>query len=199
MANYSTESTGRKVELTPLIDVIFLLLIFFLVTLNIIPILGGQGKQEVAYPLRALNSEDVSRATLLVEMYRTTAGPLVYLAVPATCVAGRGGGIPQLKRVMSVLQSDGSLTPADVSALSSGRFGKVVFHSPSGLVRAVNTNLMTDAVIFCDPRLPFENVSEVISVLQSTGLAVRVVPMSLRSVSAHWNTVITGVQKIYKN
>ncbi len=200
MANYSTGSTGRKVELTPLIDVIFLLLIFFLVTLNIIPILGGQGKQEVAYPLRALNSEDVSRATLLVEVYPTTAGPLIYLAIPASCVAGGGGGgIPHLKQILSVFQTDGRFTTGEISALSSGSFGKVVFHSPSGLVRAVNTTLMTDAVVFCDPRLPFEKVSEVISVLQGNGLAVRVVPMALQSVSSHWETVITGVQKIYKN
>lgn len=60
----------RKIELTSLIDVIFLLLIFFLVTMRVIPSTRGAGLREGMYSIRALRSTERSRAPALVVLKR---------------------------------------------------------------------------------------------------------------------------------
>jgi hypothetical protein len=57
---------SRKLELTPLIDCIFLLLIFFLVTLRVLPVAREAGRREGVYSLEALTRSDPSSGHALV-------------------------------------------------------------------------------------------------------------------------------------
>ncbi|MCG8607689.1 biopolymer transporter ExbD [bacterium] len=69
MRNYK-EASSKKIELVPLIDVIFLLLIFFLVTLNIIPILTNKDVLESQYAIPVVTDDDAARVDMLVQLHQ---------------------------------------------------------------------------------------------------------------------------------
>jgi len=90
---WQANGTPRKAELTPLIDVIFLLLIFFLVTMRIIPNTSGQGLHEGIYPIKALTKNDQSSGYAVVVL-KWLRGPdgnsrTYYLAVVSRPAEGR--------------------------------------------------------------------------------------------------------------
>ena len=68
MARKTTES--RKIEMVPLIDVIFLLLIFFLVTLNIIPVISRKETLEAQYAMPVVTAKDAARVDMLIQLHQ---------------------------------------------------------------------------------------------------------------------------------
>ena len=82
----------RKIELTSLIDVIFLLLIFFLVTMRIIPSTSGMGLKEGVYSIRALQPTERSQAAALIALKRVQDSPGGWRTYYVLIKSQRGNG-----------------------------------------------------------------------------------------------------------
>ena len=76
-----TRSGLRKIEMVPLIDVIFLLLIFFLVTLNIIPIISRRETIESQYAMPVATADESARVDLLIQLHQIEGSPEVHYFV----------------------------------------------------------------------------------------------------------------------
>jgi|GEM_PF-7022551 len=70
MIRSKKSNTKRKIELVPLIDVIFLLLIFFLVTLNIIPVISQEELPESQFNMPVVTAEDAARVDMLIQLHQ---------------------------------------------------------------------------------------------------------------------------------
>ncbi len=69
---------SRRIELVPLIDVIFLLLIFFLVTLNIIPIISRRETLESTYAMEVVTPDQPARIDRFIQLHQFPGDPQVY-------------------------------------------------------------------------------------------------------------------------
>lgn len=74
MLNHTKKRLVKKIELVPLIDVIFLLLIFFLVTLNIIPVISKKEMQESEFAMPVVTAEDASRIDMFIQIHQFEQG-----------------------------------------------------------------------------------------------------------------------------
>lgn len=120
---------GRKIELVALVDVIFLLLIFFLVTLNIAQSFEKPGKREGWYGIANMDAEHPAKGELvvLIDQYPRSNPRYVYyiwfkgnpnpegrLAIRDFCgamldIGGMGNPVPTIRRIMNNMQIRGGV------------------------------------------------------------------------------------------
>ena len=122
-------SGGRKIELVALVDVIFLLLIFFLVTLNIAQSFSKPGKREGWYGIANMDAEHAPKGELvvLIDQYprsnpryvyyiwiKGEANPEGLLEIGDFCdamlaIGGMGNPVPDIRKIMNRLQLSGGV------------------------------------------------------------------------------------------
>ncbi len=155
----------KKIELVPLIDVIFLLLIFFLVTLNIIPILTRKEMRESQFPVEVITAEDAARVDMLIQLhqfpddrfnrvfYFTIDGDLPWLGRPE--MTGVLERIPEFARSISTL-----------GALRT-RFPGHFFERPEQIPYPKNG----EVIISASEWVPYERLFEVIQGCDRRGVS----------------------------
>lgn len=120
---------GRKIELVALVDVIFLLLIFFLVTLNIAQSFEKPGKREGWYSITNMDAEHPAKGELVVLIdqhprvnprfvyyvwFKGEPNPAGRLALRDFCSAmlgmgGTGNPVPTMRRIIERMQLCGGV------------------------------------------------------------------------------------------
>ncbi|MDZ7374968.1 MAG: biopolymer transporter ExbD [candidate division KSB1 bacterium] len=159
----------RRVELTPLIDCIFLLLIFFLVSLNILPG-GGLFRREGAYANEALTRDGSAAGYAVVALKWLHAGggqwQTYYVGFPS-CAGSLMAAVWNTVRTASAI--------ADLQGLSANRQFRL-YHGPHAEdIREALTGA-SSVLIIAGPdnghEFTFGEVHDVVELCRESGSAV---------------------------
>lgn len=145
-------SSKRKIELVPLIDVIFLLLIFFLVTLNIIPVISQDHMPESQFNMPVVTADDAARVDMLIQLHQFPNDPseqVYYYTIDHT--------LDQFSRGMWNVIVKFSQDIADRDHLNQ-RFPGHHFRDLSN----IDLNGVDKVIISADQWVPYEKLFEVI-------------------------------------
>lgn len=153
-------ATVKKIELVPLIDVIFLLLIFFLVTLNIIPVLSKREMLESQFPVKVVTANDAAKVDMLIQMHQFPGDQKVhYFTIDAELE-----GIPIVKGTWEKI-IELSKNKNNLPALKN-RFKKHHFENP----KKINFKGKQEVIISAHPWIPYEHLQAVIQECIKNGI-----------------------------
>ncbi|MBD3179925.1 MAG: hypothetical protein GF417_10160 [Candidatus Latescibacteria bacterium] len=178
-SNLETGESRRRIELVPLIDVIFLLLIFFLVTLNISAALGGSEDLEGTYGIEMMDSRHKAGGKALIAVLPVGSGGLsrtCYLQMsgaanshsPDLDFEGLSGEIERILKGGGSIQSkiDDIRMRLDYFLVESG-----LYQNPEHLAESLRRNNPDRAVILCGGGERFSSVHRVIRVCRKEGVS----------------------------
>jgi biopolymer transport protein ExbD len=160
MRNYR-DNSSKKIELVPLIDVIFLLLIFFLVTLNIIPILTNKDVLESQYAIPVVTADDAARVDMLIQIHQFPGESRVHYFTLDSQLEGIPFDENQLAKIASLGSHSGSL-----QSLKDDYFQGHYFKEHDD----INYEGKKQVIISASPWVPYEHLFKVIQECVNRGI-----------------------------
>ncbi len=134
MRHFSSQNEAEaSIDMSPLIDVVFILLIFFIVTTVFIKDVGV----EINRPARLASSQDLEQDTIMIAVTRD--GEVVY--------NGRNIGVEGVGAVVEALQEGGEPMPLVIVGDRQAQFGiitKVVDAATQAGVKSVSFSTQKD-------------------------------------------------------
>lgn len=175
-------SDNPKIELTPLIDVIFLLLIFFLVTLNSFSVSKGKGKEERSYSLPVLSQSDPTHGHMILYLFRV---PADHYSIHSFYILNQGnmGGNTSFSSLRSSFWHDiNSITPPFpiqlTSLLNSLQFLSQLDPSDMDLLNKLRQ--VQEVIVVCDDEIPYEDIHEYVEKIRIAQISnLKIVPRVL--------------------
>lgn len=113
MRHFSSSSESEAtIDMSPLIDVVFILLIFFIVT----TVFNNEAGVEVDKPAKMASSKDLDRNSIMIAV--TDTGQVYY--------NGRNVGVAGVRSVVEALQSSGDKLPLIIQGDQNAQHGVIV-------------------------------------------------------------------------
>jgi len=173
--NLETGESKRKIELVALIDVIFLLLIFFLVTLNISAALGGSEDLEGTYGIEMMDSEhEASGKSIVAVLPFGDPRRIVYLMFNGSA-SERSGARDEFDDLSVELKEAVNDDTSDMNTIDWIMDGSAVesryFENPEEIRRSLRDN-NTDRVVILSPgEVTYGRVHRLLRVCRSEGVS----------------------------